>query len=144
MNDLALESRASAGATELTRRKKRNGRALLVFACLWLVLIASGIYGAKWYTDRIQQTISANLERQTAGQITAMQQTYEARIEKLETNYTADIADLKAKVDALNELLTFTKDNADSKTDNSNKLYTQLNEVKKQLNELQKSLEVLK
>ncbi len=63
---------------------------------------------------------------------------------ELETGYTSDLAELKAKVDALNELLTFTKDNADSKTDNSNKLYTQLNEVKKQLNELQKNLDVLK
>lgn len=143
MNDIALDSRAGV-STDMTRRKKRNGRALILFACLWLVLISSGIYGAKWYTDRIQQNISASLEQQTASQITAMQQAYEARMKELETNYTADIADLKAKVDALNELLTFTKDNADSKTDNSNKLYTQLNEVKKQLNELQKSLEVLK
>ncbi|MDQ0115013.1 hypothetical protein [Paenibacillus harenae] len=143
MNDIALDSRTGV-STDMTRRKKRNGRALILFACLWLVLISSGIYGAKWYTDRIQQNISASLERQTASQITAMQQTYEARMKELETNYTADIADLGAKVDALNELLTFTKDNADSKTDNSNKLYTQLNEVKKQLNELQKSLEVLK
>ncbi|MNW18345.1 hypothetical protein D3C71_2178750 [compost metagenome] len=65
-------------------------------------------------------------------------------MQQLEANYTNDLAELKTKVDALNELLTFTKDNADSKTDNSNQLYTQLNEVKKQLNELQKSLEVLK
>ncbi|MGO4540128.1 hypothetical protein [Paenibacillus sp. YIM B09110] len=143
MNDIALDSRTGV-STDMTRRKKRNGRALILFACLWLVLISSGIYGAKWYTDRIQQNISESLEQQTASQITAMQQTYEARMKELETNYTADIADLGAKVDALNELLTFTKDNADSKTDNSNKLYTQLNEVKKQLNELQKSLEVLK
>lgn len=73
-----------------------------------------------------------------------MQQTYEARIAVLEENYTADLTELTAKVNALNELLTFTKDNADTKTDNSNQLYTQLNEVKQKLNELQKSLDVLK
>ncbi|WP_028612401.1 hypothetical protein [Paenibacillus harenae] len=143
MNDLILEQRAASHTDKKTRKKKGN-RAFLVFVCVWLVIICSGILLAKWYTDRIQLTISANLEQQTASQIAAMQQDYEARMLKLETNYTNDLAELKSKVDALNELLTFTKDNADSKTDNSNKLYTQLNEVKKQLNELQKSLDVLK
>lgn len=143
MSDLILEQRTASPYDRKTR-KKRGNRTFLVFIGVWLVLICSGILGAKWYTDRIQQKISADLERQTASQITAMQQTYEARMLELETNYTADLAELKAKVDALNELLTFTKDNADSKTDNSNKLYTQLNEVKKQLNELKKNLDVLK
>lgn len=143
MSDLILEQRTASPYDRKTR-KKRGKRTFLVFIGVWLVLICSGILGAKWYTDRIQQKIAADLERQTASQITAMQQTYEARMLELETNYTADLAELKAKVDALNELLTFTKDNADSKTDNSNKLYTQLNEVKKQLNELKKSLDVLK
>ncbi|MBD2872701.1 hypothetical protein IDH41_29460 [Paenibacillus sp. IB182493] len=143
MSDLILEQRAASQTDKKTRRKKGN-RSLLLFFCIWLIIICSGLYGAKWYTDRIQLTIAESLEQQTAGQIAAMQQTYEARMLELETNYTNDLAELKAKVDALNELLTFTKDNADSKTDNSNKLYTQLNEVKKQLNELQKSLEVLK
>jgi esterase/lipase len=143
MSDLILEQR-TAGPYGNKTRKKRGNRTFLVFIGVWLVLICSGLLGAKWYTDRIQQKISADLALQTASQITAMQQTYEARMLELETSYTADLAELKAKVDALNELLTFTKDNADSKTDNSNKLYTQLNEVKKQLNELKKSLDVLK
>jgi hypothetical protein len=51
---------------------------------------------------------------------------------------------MESKIQTLNELLTFAKDNADSKTDNSNKLYTQLAEVKKQLNELKRNLDVLK
>ena len=47
-------------------------------------------------------------------------------------------------MDELNQLLTFAKDNASAKTDNSNKLYTQLSEVKKQLALLEKNLELLK
>ncbi|OMF24426.1 hypothetical protein BK133_22825 [Paenibacillus sp. FSL H8-0548] len=143
MSDMILEQRTASQYDKKTRRKKGN-RTFFLFVCIWIIIICSGILGAKWYAERMQQTLSADLERQTASQITAMQQAYEARMLQLETNYTTDLAELKAKVDALNELLTFTKDNADSKTDNSNKLYTQLNEVKKQLNELQKSLDVLK
>jgi hypothetical protein len=51
---------------------------------------------------------------------------------------------LEAKVEQLNQLLAFTKDNASSKVDNSNQLYSQLAEVKKKLEELQKNLDVLK
>ncbi|WP_138755860.1 hypothetical protein [Paenibacillus sinopodophylli] len=143
MSDLILEQRTASQYDKKTRRKKGN-RTFLLFAAVWVIIICSGILGAKWYTDRIQQNLSADLEKQTAAQISSMQQAYEARMLQLETDYTADLGELKAKVDALNELLTFTKDNADSKTDNSNKLYTQLNEVKKQLDELKKSLDVLK
>lgn len=143
MSDLILEQRTASPYDKKTRKKKGN-RTFLLFVSVWLIIICSGILGAKWYTDRIQQTLSADLERQTASQIAAMQQAYEARMLQLETSYASELAELKAKVDALNELLMFTKDNAASKTDNSNKLYTQLNEVKKQLNELQKNLDVLK
>ncbi|CAM4301188.1 hypothetical protein L1N85_19170 [Paenibacillus alkaliterrae] len=143
MSDLILEQRTASQFESKTRKKKGN-RAFLLFVCVWMIILCSGILGAKWYADRIQQTLSADLERQTASQITAMQEAYEARMLQLETSYAADLAELKTKVDALNELLTFTKDNADSKTDNSNKLYTQLNEVKKQLDELKKNLDVLK
>ncbi|NIK77967.1 cell division protein FtsB [Paenibacillus castaneae] len=143
MSDLIMEQRA-ASPYEMKPRKKRGKGTFLIFICVWIVLIALGVLGAKWYTERIQQTLAVDLEKQTAAQITAMQQAYETRMQQLESNYTEDLAELKSKVDALNELLTFTKDNADSKTDNSNKLYTQLNEVKKQLNELQKNLDMLK
>jgi len=111
---------------------------------LWLILIGGGVFGAKWYSDRIQEQVSSDLERQTAGQIAAMQQDYNERIDKLENDYKDQMAQMEGKIQALNELLTFAKDNADTKTDNSNKLYTQLAEVKKQLNELKKSLDVLK
>jgi hypothetical protein len=50
---------------------------------------------------------------------------------------------LQIKIDSFNELLAFAKDNANSRTDNSNQLYTQLAEVKKKLDELKNSLDVL-
>ncbi|XID90130.1 hypothetical protein ACF3MZ_16385 [Paenibacillaceae bacterium WGS1546] len=84
------------------------------------------------------------LERQTASQIAALQQDYDERITRLEGGFQEQLGQMESKIEALNELLTFAKDNADTKTDNSNKLYTQLAEVKKQLNELKKSLDVLK
>lgn len=143
MNEVWMETNSPRSQAP-PARKKKSPLALILFICIWLILISAGIYGAKWYTERIQHNITVDLEQQTAAQISSMQQAYEARISQLETNYIGEIAELKSKVDALNELLTFTKDNADSKTDNSNKLYTQLNEVKKQLNELKKSLDVLK
>ncbi|WP_372629929.1 hypothetical protein [Cohnella sp.] len=128
---------------ERSSRRRRKGVALF-FVLLWLALIAGGVYGTKWYSDRIQQQVSANLERQTASQIAAMQKDYESRIAELEADFQGQMAQLDGQVQTLNELLTFAKDNADTKTDNSNKLYTQLAEVKKQLNELKKSLDVLK
>ncbi|WP_239618545.1 hypothetical protein [Cohnella mopanensis] len=146
MRDLGAE-RTQTTLTEPYRetppRKKRRG-AFFFFAILWLVLIASGITGAKWYSDHIQQQVSSDLERQTASQIALMQQDYDSRLTKLEDGYKEQLAQMEGKIQALNELLTFTKDNADTKTDNSNKLYTQLAEVKKQLNELKKSMDVLK
>ncbi|MUT65607.1 hypothetical protein [Paenibacillus sp. NEAU-GSW1] len=129
---------------ERSTRSKRNKRYFFLFAMVWLMLIMIGIAGAKLYSDHIQRQVAADLEQQTAEQIAAMQKQYDERLAKLETSYKEELSSLEGKVDALNELLTFTKDNADVKTDNSNKLYSQLNEVKKKLNELQKSLDVLK
>ncbi|GKU80550.1 hypothetical protein [Paenibacillus sp. L3-i20] len=143
MNDTNIEH-ATSGRQTANTRKKRNSTAFLVFLSIWILLIGGGIFGAKLYTDRMQQEITADVEKQTAAQIAIMQKSYDERLTKLETSYKTEMTELKGKVDALNELLTFTKDNADTKTDNSNKLYTQLNEVKKQLDELKKSLDVLK
>ncbi|MBH5318991.1 hypothetical protein I6N90_14390 [Paenibacillus sp. GSMTC-2017] len=143
MNDTNIDL-ATTGRQTTGTRKKKGSTAFLVFLGIWIILIGGGIFGAKLYTDQMQKEITADIEKQTAAQVAALQKAYEERLGQLETSYKADITDLKGKVDALNELLTFTKDNADNKTDNSNKLYTQLNEVKKQLNELKKSLDVLK
>lgn len=124
--------------------RKRNPAMAVVFVLLWLVLIAGGVTGAKLYSDRIQNDVAANLEAQTASQISQMQRDYDARMTKLEEDYKAQLALMEGKIQSLNELLEFTKDNADTKTDNSNKLYSQLADVKKQLTELKKSLDVLK
>lgn len=124
--------------------RKRNPAMVLVFVLLWLVLIAGGVTGAKLYSDRIQNEVAKNLEAQTASQISLMQREYDARMTKLEEDYKAQLALMEGKIQSLNELLEFTKDNADTKTDNSNKLYSQLADVKKQLTELKKSLDVLK
>jgi DNA replication protein DnaC len=142
MSNTALDT--TNASYEAKPRKAAKQRSFVIFVCVWIVLIASGLTGAKLYSDHVQQQIAADVERQTASQIAVMQKQYEDRIAKLETDYKAELSQLDSKVEALNELLTFSKDNADVKTDNSNKLYSQLNEVKKKLNELQKNLDVLK
>jgi len=143
MNDLQVEN-ATTSRQGASTRKKKGSTSFLVFIGIWIVLIGGGLFGAKLYTEKVQRDITADIEQQTAAQIAGMQKTYDTRLAALESTYQGEITLMKEKIDALNELLTFTKDNADNKTDNSNKLYTQLNEVKKQLNELKKSLDVLK
>jgi esterase/lipase len=123
---------------------KRNRGAVIFYAFLWIVLVAAGVAGAKAYSDRIQQQVSDDLQQQTSAQIANLQQDYNSRITKLEEDYHDQLAQMESKIEALNELLNFTKDNADSKTDNSNKLYSQLADVKKQLSALQKSMDVLR
>jgi uncharacterized protein HemX len=115
-----------------------------LFLAVWILLIAAGLLGTIWYTGKIKQQLTDQIKHQTAQQIAAMQTDYEAQLRKLETNFSSEITKVQGKVDALNELLEFSKDNASSKTDNSNKLYTQMNEVQKKLNELEKDLDVLK
>ncbi|GGG21397.1 hypothetical protein [Paenibacillus abyssi] len=127
------------------RKSRKSGKGpVIMFLVIWVLLIGAGIAGTMWYTERTKAELTAQLERQTAAQIATMQQEYEQRIVQVEEGFAAQMSELGGKVDALNELLTFTKDNANDKTDNSNKLYTQINDVKKKLNELQKSLDVLK
>jgi uncharacterized coiled-coil protein SlyX len=143
MRDSSVQTASPDTYRETSPRKRTRG-AFIFYAILWIILVTAGVAGAKAYSDHIQQQVSADLERQTAGQIAMMQQDYDSRITKLETRYTDQLALMEGKIEALNELLTFTKDNADSKTDNSNKLYTQLAEVKKQLTQLKKSMDLLK
>ncbi|WP_240941239.1 DUF4407 domain-containing protein [Paenibacillus sp. HB172176] len=144
MNEISVETPSIASRGAVKTHRKRSALALTSFILAWFILIGGGIYGAKVYTEHIQEQITSDVEQQTAAQITQMQQAYDTRIDDVESGYKAEIAALNSKIDALNELLNFTKDNADDKTDNSNKLYTQLNEVKKQLDELKKGLDVLK
>lgn len=132
----------SAKTAKVTRMKGKHTYKLLFGA--WVILIAGGAYGAHLYTEKLKQTMSADIARQTQEQLNTIQQDYQKQIGDLQSKITADMSDLQGKVDSLNQLLAFTKDSANDKTDNSNQLYTQLNDVKKKLEELQKNLDVLK
>jgi chromosome segregation ATPase len=144
-NDLQLQA---TGADRMTRasRKSRSASkaAVLLVTVSWLLLVAGGAAGAAWYAGELRARMTADIERQTAARISAMQQDVEARMAELEAGFRAEIDTVEAKVNELNELLTFARDNASEDTDNSNLLYTQLNEVKAKLEQLQKQLDVLK
>ncbi|MFB9331041.1 hypothetical protein ACFFSY_34340 [Paenibacillus aurantiacus] len=126
------------------KTKRKAGPSPLAFLLVWVLLIGTGILGAIWYTGKIKADIAHDVGAQTSSQITTMQQQYDAKLTALTTQYKDDLTKLQGKVDALNELLQFSKDNMSSKTDNSNKLYTQLSDVKKQLDQLKKELDLLK
>jgi uncharacterized protein HemX len=118
-------------------------KSYILFFTSWLLLIATGIFGAVWYTQHIKQQIAADLSSQTQQQLQTLQTEYQKQLDTLKESMTSDMSKLQAKVDSFNELLAFSKDSASSKTDNSNQLYTQLQEVKKKLDELKKNLDVL-
>ncbi|PLT44852.1 MULTISPECIES: hypothetical protein [Paenibacillus] len=124
--------------------RRASKRSPWPFLIAWIVIIAAGVAGAWFYTQRLQQELAVQIQQQTDRQIAEMQSGYDARLQQLESGYASQLAELQGKVDSLNELLAFNRDNASSKTDNSNKLYTQLSQVQKQLDELKKNLDVLK
>ncbi|MDF2720748.1 MAG: hypothetical protein K0Q59_423 [Paenibacillus sp.] len=123
---------------------KTSKKSYLLFFSSWFFLIASGVLGTMLYTEHLKTQLSTQLAVQTEAQLSAMQVQYQQQLEQVKAGLTADMSNLQVKVDALNELLAFTKDSANSKTDNSNQLYTQLAEVKKKLDELKLNLDVLK
>jgi uncharacterized protein HemX len=129
-------------SVERTARKSKPSP--VVFLSVWVLLIACGVAGTVWYTGKLKAKLTSEISAQTAQQITAMQNKYDAQLKKMQADYTSQLTKVQSKVDALNELLEFTKDNTNTKTDNSNKLFTQLSEVEKQLAELKRSLDVLK
>lgn len=126
------------------RTSRRSKPSIPLFLAVWALLIACGVIGTVWYAGQMKAKMTAEISEQTSRQITAMQQTYDAQLKQMQTQFSGEMSKVQGKVDALNELLEFTKDNTTSKTDNSNKLYSQLSEVQKKLAELQKSLDVLK
>jgi len=123
---------------------KPSKKSYLFFFTSWILLIATGVLGTMLYTDYLKQQLSAELASQTEQQLQLMQAKYQEQLEQLKTEVAADLGALQTKVDTFNELLAFTRDSANNRTDNSNQLYTQLQEVKKKLEELQKNLDVLK
>jgi chromosome segregation ATPase len=108
------------------------------------MLVGMGLTGAYYYTNFLKDQLVADLARQNKAQLQTIQADYQMQLEDLKVNVNLEMAGLQTKVEQLNQLLAFTKDNASTKVDNSNQLYTQLAEVKKKLVELQKNLDVLK
>lgn len=135
---------ATARSAKSAKSAKSSKKSYFLFFSSWFFLIASGILGTMLYTEHLKTQLSATLASQTEVQLQTMQTQYQQQLDQLKASVTADIGELRTKVDSLNELLAFTKDSANSKTDNSNQLYTQLAEVKKKLDELKQNLDVLK
>lgn len=141
---MQIES-TTANSFPRAAKAAKAGRKTYVYLFLgWVMLIAIGVAGAMLYTEHLRQQIAADIAQQTQQQLQAVQQDYQKQVSQLKDSVSTDMKALQTKVDSLNELLAFTKDSANSKTDNSNQLYTQLAEVKKKLEELQKNLDVLK
>jgi len=137
---------AAAQPANRAQAKPRGGATAKTYVLLllvWAALVASGMWGAKLYTDHLRAQIAADIARQTEAQLAAVKAQYEAELAQLKESIGADMTQMQTKIDSVGELLAFTKDSANEKTDNSNQLYTQLAEVKKQLDELKKDLDAL-
>ncbi|NBC68032.1 hypothetical protein GT003_03370 [Paenibacillus sacheonensis] len=134
----------SAAQRSTERTSRRSKPSVPLFLAVWALLIGCGVFGTIWYTGQVKAKMTQDIAAQTSQQITAMQKDYDAQLKQMQTQFAGELTKVQGKVDALNELLEFTKDNTNSKTDNSNKLFTQLSQVQKKLAELQKSLDVLK
>lgn len=122
-------------------RKQNTYRNLFI---LWLLLILGGMTLAYFYTQYIKNQITADIARQTEQQLMQVQANYEKQMEQFQTGVQENLNQMENKVNTLSELLSFISDSENTKTDNSNQLYTQLAELKKQLDELKANLEVLK
>ncbi|MDT3425084.1 TolA-binding protein [Paenibacillus forsythiae] len=123
-----------------SRAATRNGSSVKWFLLFWLVVIAACGFAVYSYTNHLKDQMLKQLSAQSQQQLSLLQSDYEQKLSVL----SKEISELQDKVQSFNELLTFTKDNASTKTDNSNKLYTQLSEVRKQLDALQKEMDLLK
>jgi len=144
MNTPLQPAAPDAGFARSAKSAKARKKTYVLLLISWLILIAAGVSGAVLYTEHLKQQITADIAKQTSDQLAAIAADYQQQVGDLKTSVNAEVDALEKKVEALNELLAFTKDSANSKTDNSNQLYTQLEEVKKKLDELQHNLDVLK
>ncbi|MED5019091.1 hypothetical protein P9847_17415 [Paenibacillus chibensis] len=122
------------------QNRTKKSPSVKIVLLIWILLIAAGITAAYLYSNHLKHEMLQQLQRDSRQQMNELKLSYEAKFEAL----SGEVKELESKVQSFNELLTFTKDNATSKTDNSNKLYTQLNEVKKQLSVLQQKMDLLK
>lgn len=122
------------------RSAERSGSSVKWFLLFWILMIAIGVYAVYSYSNHLKDQVLSELGAQSQQQLTVLKTDYESKIAVL----SEQVKELQSTVQTFNELLTFTKDNASNKTDNSNKLYTQLSEVKKQLDTLKKEMDLLK
>lgn len=132
-----IESAVESSERRATQPKGPSVKAFLIF---WLLVIALGITATYLYSNHLKQQVVLQVQSHTDSQMASLKADYEQKLDVI----SKEMAELQSKVDSFNELLTFTKDNASSKTDNSNKLYTQLSEVQKQLDKLEKQMDLLK
>ncbi|MFE4710447.1 hypothetical protein ACFRAM_06180 [Paenibacillus sp. NPDC056722] len=135
-----MQPLAETTPVQSRRTAARNGSSVKWFLLFWVVMIGIGVYAVYSYTNHLKQQVLSQLSAQSQQQLTVLKTDYEARIAAL----SDEVKELQSTVQTFNELLTFTKDNASAKTDNSNKLYTQLSEVRKQLDALKKEMDLLK
>ncbi|MFF2017135.1 MULTISPECIES: hypothetical protein [Bacillales] len=135
-----MQPLAETTPVQSRRTAARNGSSVKWFLLFWVVMIGIGVYAVYSYTNHLKQQVLSQLSAQSQQQLTVLKTDYEARISAL----SDEVKELQSTVQTFNELLTFTKDNASAKTDNSNKLYTQLSEVRKQLDALKKEMDLLK
>ncbi|MGE7827166.1 hypothetical protein [Paenibacillus sp. NPDC093718] len=110
------------------------------FWVFWIVLIGLGTTAAYLYSNHLKEQVVVQLQQDTRQEMASFKAEYDQRFNEL----VQEMDEMQSKVQSFNELLTFTKDQASGKTDNSNKLYSQLSQVEKQLKELERKMELLK
>ncbi|KOP66909.1 hypothetical protein AMS62_17950 [Bacillus sp. FJAT-18019] len=110
------------------------------FWVFWIVLIGLGTTAAYLYSNQLKEQVVIQLQEDTRKEMASFKAEYDQKFNEL----VQEMDEMQSKVQSFNELLTFTKDQASGKTDNSNKLYSQLNEVEKQLKVLERKMELLK
>jgi hypothetical protein len=142
--NMPIETSTANSFPRASKATKVKRKTYLFLFMGWVMLIAIGVAAAMLYTEHLRKEIATDIAQQTQQQLAVVQDDYQKQVSQLKDSVATDMKALQTKVDSLNELLAFTKDSANSKTDNSNQLYTQLAEVKKKLDELQKNLDVLK
>ncbi|WP_019638388.1 hypothetical protein [Paenibacillus fonticola] len=126
--------------SEPLRSHRKRRPSVKIVLLIWVMLIGAGVTAAYFYSDYMKQSMLEQLDSRLQAKTEIMQADYSLQLAAL----TEQVEQLQSKVEAFNELLNFTKDNASDKTDNSNKLYSQLDDVKNQLAKLQKQMELLK
>lgn len=119
---------------------QQKGPSTKWFWVFWIVLIGLGTTAAYLYSNHLKEQVVVQLQQDTRQEIASFKAEYDQRFNEL----VQEMDEMQSKVQSFNELLTFTKDQASGKTDNSNKLYSQLSQVEKQLKELERKMELLK